>query len=187
MNRPSTARAWMRRARHLVARFVTSLRARPIDEADRAFARDSLREEERECWDDLGPADQAESVATGRATIQLLNRTEHDWEAEPDWIAAALLHDIGKTETDLGTIGRSLATVAAMLAGDRRARAWSGAFGRYVNHDELGAQRLRESGARPAAVAWAAAHHRPDLWPGTGIPPEICRLLAAADGEPEPR
>jgi len=177
----------MTRAAHLARRFVTSLRARPIDEADRAFARDSLREEELECWEDLGRADQAESVATGRATIQLLNRTERDWEADPDWIAAALLHDIGKTETDLGTIGRSLATVAAMFAGERRARAWSGGFGRYVNHDELGARRLEAAGARPEAVAWARAHHRRALWPGTGIPPEICQILAKADGEPDPR
>jgi hypothetical protein len=46
---------------------------------------------------------------------------------------------------------------------------------------------LRAAGARPEAVAWAAAHHRRVLWPDTGIPPEICQILAAADGEPSPR
>jgi putative nucleotidyltransferase with HDIG domain len=182
MTRLSTTRASMRRARHLARRFVTSLRARPLDEADRRFVRDALRPEELTCWERLGRADRAESVATGRATVELLGGA-----VGPDWIAAALLHDVGKAQTHLGAVGRSLATLAGVIAGTRRARAWSGAFGRYVNHDELGAQRLREAGARPAAVAWASAHHRPDRWPETGIPPEICQILAVADGEPDRR
>ena len=168
----------MSRIGHLARRFATSLRARPLDDADRGFVRDALRTSELDCWARLGRADQAESVATGRAATSLLGEA-----ADPDWLAAALLHDIGKAETGLGTIGRSLATVAATIAGARRARAWTGSFGRYVNHDELGSARLAQAGARSAAVSWAAVHHRPERWARSGIPIEICRILATADGE----
>jgi putative nucleotidyltransferase with HDIG domain len=164
---------------HLLRRFVSSLRARPLDEADLEFVRRSLRPEELDCWERLGRADRAESVATGRAVARTLGA-----DADPRWIAAALLHDVGKAETTFGVIRRSVATVVATGVGARRARTWRGAFGRYVNHDELGASRLREAGARPEAVAWAAAHHRAERWSETGVPVEICEILAAADGEP---
>ena len=172
----------MTRVGHLAARFAGSLRARPIDDADIAFVRQYLRPEELACWECLGAADRAESVATARTALGALGP-----DADPLWVAAALLHDVGKVETGLGTIGRALATLAAGLAGHGRARAWPNPVGRYVNHDELGAQRLRRAGAREETVAWAAAHHRRPRWPATGIPPEICQILAAADGEPFPR
>ena len=173
----------MSRTWHLARRFATSLRARPLAEADRGFVLNALQPEELACWERLGRADQAESVATGRAATGLLRGdADPDW-ADPEWIAAALLHDIGKAETSLGTVGRSFATVAAMIVGQRRARAWTGSFGRYVNHDELGSARLAQAGARSAAVSWAAVHHRPERWARSGIPIEICRILATADGE----
>jgi HD domain len=172
----------MTRAGHLAHRFFGSVRAAPLDDADVEFVHGYLQPAELECWERLGTADRNESVATGRATLRALGA-----DPEPKWIAAALLHDVGKAGTDLGPVGRSVATVAAAIAGHRRARAWNGRMGRYLNHDELGGVRLRESGARPEAASWAVAHHRRELWPATGIPPDICEILAAADGEPDPQ
>ena len=169
----------MTRVGHLAARFAGSLRARPLDRADLAFVRQYLRLEELDCWERLGPADRAESLMTARTTLGVLGP-----DGDPIWIAAALLHDVGKADSGLRSGGRALATLTAGLVGHGRARAWTNAVGRYVNHDELGAQRLRQAGARAEAVAWAAAHHRRPRWPATGIPPEICEILAAADGEP---
>ena len=151
---PLPVRSAMTRMRHLAARFAGSV------------------------WESLGRADRAESVATARGTLAALGP-----DADPTWLAAALLHDVGKAQTGLGAVGRACATVAAGVAGHRRARAWPGRAGRYVNHDELGARRLREAGARPEVVAWADAHHRRERWPATGIPVAICEVLAAADGE----
>lgn len=170
----------MTRTGHLVRRFVGSLRPRPLDRADVDFVRGALFSEELACWERLGPADRAESLATARATLEALGPDAVD----PRWVAAALLHDVGKAETALGPLRRSAATVAGMVAGPARARNWSNWVGRYVNHDELGGVRLRAAGARAEASAWAAAHHRPAHWPATGIPPRICAILAAADGEP---
>jgi hypothetical protein len=172
----------MIRARHLATRFFGSFRVRPLAAADLDLVHEALLAPELECWERLGPADRAESVATARAAISALGPP-----ADSRWVAAALLHDVGKSETRLGPVARAGATVVAVVAGPRRVRGWSNAIGRYVNHDELGSVRLREVGARREAVEWAAVHHRPTLWPQTGIPPEICRMLAAADGEPEPR
>jgi hypothetical protein len=174
----------MTRAAHLGRRFLASLRPRPLRADDLAFVRGALLPEEFACWEQLGPADRAESVATGRALAAAID--EAGQASDTRWVAAALLHDVGKADSTLGVIGRSLATATAAVAGTRRARAFPGAFGRYVNHDELGAQRLLAAGARPEAVSWAAAHHRPGRWDATGIPPAICRMLAAADGEPSP-
>ena len=70
--------------------------------------------------------------------------------------------------------------------GDRPAVAAT-RMGQYVAHDDLGAELLRERGARPEVVAWAAAHHRPERWAATGLPLDVCRALAAADGEPVDR
>ena len=169
----------MTRAGHLVARFAGSLRPRPLTASDLEFVRDTLSPAELGVWEHLGPADRVESVATARAARAALGA-----DAEPRWLAAALLHDVGKTETRLGPFGRSTATVIAAVRGHRRVRGWDNAVGRYVNHDDLGEERLAAAGARPEAVIWARTHHRPDLWPGTGIPLEVCALLAEADGEP---
>ncbi|MDQ1386441.1 MAG: hypothetical protein QOG65_3820 [Actinomycetota bacterium] len=167
----------MTRAGHLVGRFVGSLRPRRLDDADLDLVRSVLGPGERACWERLGRADRAESVATARALGP---------DADRAWVAAALLHDVGKAETSFGPIRRAAATAIALVAGSRRVRSWPNGVGRYVNHDELGSARLREAGARPEAVAWAAAHHRRDRWGATGIAPDICERLAAADGEPPP-
>lgn len=169
----------MTRAGHLARRFVGSLRPRPLGAADLTLVHDALHAEEFACWARLGPADRAESVATARAALAALGPDA----ADPRWVAVALLHDVGKAETALGPLRRSAATVAGVVAGPARGRKWANWVGRYLDHDELGAARLRSAGARTEASAWAAAHHRPERWPATGIPARICKILAAADGE----
>ncbi len=172
----------MTRAGHLVTRFTSSLRPRPLVAADLDFVQRTLTPAELSVWERLGPADRAESVATGRAAEAALGP-----DPEARWIAAALLHDVGKTETRLGPFGRSAATVIAAVGGHERVRRWPNPVGRYVDHDELGAQLLQAAGARPEAVIWARTHHRPDLWPAAAtplVPLPICQILALADGEP---
>jgi hypothetical protein len=168
----------MSRAGHLASRFFSSLRARRVDHADTTWVQLNLSDAEFACWSTLGRADRAESVATARRLVRELGP-----DTEQRWITTALLHDVGKLDAGLNTLGRAFATVAAGLVSHGRARRWPNRIGRYVGHDDLGAARLKAAGARPEAVAWAAAHHRPDLWPKTGIPLEICRALARADGE----
>jgi putative nucleotidyltransferase with HDIG domain len=172
-----------RRARitHLAGRFFGSLHAREVDDADVACVRRVLTPDELAVWETLGRADRAESVAVAHRVAHALGP-----DAEDRWVAAALLHDVGKTDAHLGTIGRAGAAAVAGVAGHGRARRWTNRVGAYITHDDRGAARLEAAGARPEAVAWARAHHRPELWPGTGIPPDLCEVLAVADGEPAP-
>jgi HD domain len=177
-----------RRARHLVTRSFDSLRARSLDGATTAWVTTTLEPGEQLVWDGMSRADRAEGVAVARAFEAAgAGGGPHGEE----WRAAALLHDAGKQVSGYGTFGRVVATLVAAGAGRTRVRGWAGRragprarIGRYAAHDDLGADLLREAGARPAVIAWAGAHHRPDRWGPTGIPESVCRALADADGEP---
>ena len=83
----------------------------------------------------------------------------------PRWLAAALLHDVGKLDADLGVYGRVVATVPAPPPAPACADAWSERsgftrrVGLYLRHPELGGDRIR-AGRRPdEAARWAGAHH----------------------------
>jgi hypothetical protein len=179
------------RAAHLVARFFGSLRPRTVDAETLAWVERMLEPGELHVWEGLGRADRAESIAVARRLDRALADTGDT--ADSTWTAAALLHDVGKQASAYGPIGRSFVTTIGAFAGRDNVRAWSeetsrvrGRMGRYVAHDDVGADLLTVAGARPAASAWAAAHHRPELWDSSGIPTRICRALARADGEPVP-
>ena len=47
-------------------------------------------------------------------------------------LAAALLHDVGKTSVGLRTPGRVVATITAAVVGHPRAAGWDSAIGRYL-------------------------------------------------------
>src|SRR5439155_11030770 len=100
-----------------------------------------------------------------------------------EWWAAALLHDCGKQLAALGPTGRSVA--ALVPAG--RVKRWANAAGwrrriaDHRRHDVLGAALLAETGARDAAVRWAADHHDRTAW--GGYPDGVAAALARADGE----
>ena len=89
-------------------------------------------------------------------------------------LAAALLHDVGKVESGLGTFGRVVATVI----GPGRAR---GRLSTYLRHDIIGAELLTAAGARPLVTTWAGEHHLPsERWT---VPPEVGAALKAADDD----
>jgi hypothetical protein len=178
------------RVAHLAARFFASLHPRPLDAPTLAWVTGVLAPGELHVWEGLGAADRAESVAVARRVEAALEASD---ASDPAWIAAALLHDVGKQASAYGPFGRAVATLVTGVAGADAVRAWAeepsrvkGRLGRYAAHDEVGGDLLRLAGARAEAAAWADAHHRPDHWDSTGIPPGVCRALARADGEALP-
>lgn len=95
-------------------------------------------------------------------------------------LAAALLHDVGKVESGLGTFGRVPATLIGLL-GRHRVAGGEGRFARYLRHDSIGALLLARAGSDPVTVAWAAQHHlAPGGW---SLPPEIASALKSADDD----
>lgn len=147
---------------HLAARFVTSLVATPPRESEVAWVADVLTPSEFRLWD-------AQPRYDRRHTYRVARRVE-DLLAERDdrdvWVAAALLHDVGKVEARIGLVGRVLGTVTAGVVGRRRMARWvaqdglRGRLGRYVAHGEIGGRMIREAGGRPQAARWAEVHHR---------------------------
>ncbi len=168
---------------HLVRRFVGALSPAAPSPADDAWAAQVLLSEELLLFRRLPNHDRRHAVKVARRTERELGP-----ESEPRWIAAALLHDVGKYDADLSVPGRAVATLAAAgSSGARRVARWRGARGRrgsialYAEHGELGAEQIRRAGGREEAAIWSAAHHHPDTWPDLPIPQVVVHALDRAD------
>ena len=161
---------------HLARRFVTSLWPAPPPAADERWVADLLAPGEAALWGRMGGADRRHAVGVARRVQAALG----DGATRPV-LAAALLHDVGKTVSGFGPWRRSLATVLGAVAGRERVVARGGRAGAYLDHDRLGAQLLAEAGADPLTVAWAAEHHLPeDTWT---VPAAVGRALKDADDD----
>jgi hypothetical protein len=170
------------RSLHLVRRFVGSLRPGGPSRADSAWACSHLLDGEVTLWNRLPGADRRHAVGVGRRVVELLGG-----EADRPVVAAALLHDVGKVVSGLGTYGRVVATLSAGAAGHATAAAWSeaGGFtrrvGLYLRHPELGGDLLELAGSDPFTIAWTREHHLPpERWT---VDPDLGRVLKAADDD----
>jgi hypothetical protein len=161
---------------HLARRFAGSLSPRPLDPVDDDWARRHLLPGEVALWQRMTRADRKHAAGVARVVDERLG----PGTSRPV-LAAALLHDVGKVESGLGTFGR----VAATVAGRRRAASWTGGvrgrIGAYLRHDELGARLLEQAGSDPVTVAWARDHHRREAdWQ---VPVLVGRTLRDADDD----
>ena len=123
-------------AGHLARRFITSLSRREPSIADNAWVDAQLLEGESQLWHRMSAADRRHSIAVAR-------RFESSGSWSRDEIAGALLHDIGKLESDLGTVSRTVATIV----GARTRR-----FRRYHDHESLGAEMLAAAGSSATTI-----------------------------------
>ena len=89
-------------------------------------------------WERMGDVDRRHSILVARRFVAARP------EATRVEIAGALLHDVGKVESGLGTFGR----VAATVVGARGRR-----FRRYHDHEAIGARRAAAAGSDPVTVA----------------------------------
>lgn len=170
----------MTRARHLVRRFFSSVL--PIGPAagDDAWAREQLTEAERQLWSRMARVDRRHSAAVARRV-----QAELGERADGPVLAAALLHDVGKTIPHLGPFGRVVATLSEMVAGEDTARHWvetrgfTRRVGQYVLYPELGVDLLKLADSDALVIAWSREHHlAEDEWT---LPVELGRVLQAAD------
>ena len=168
-------------AAHLVKRFFGSVPIGP-SAADRAWADEVLLDGERDVWRKMRRADRRHAAGVARRVEVALGH-----EATRPVLAAALLHDCGKTVSGLGTYGRVIATLSGKMAGSDQAVAWTETsgftrrVGLYLEHPRLGAELLGLAGSAPLTVAWTAEHHLPpDRWT---VPLAIGEALKAADDD----
>ncbi len=127
-------------------------------------------------------ADRRHAVGVARRVERALGN-----EATDPVLAAALLHDVGKTASRLSTYGRVVATLSGKVAGRDMALAWTETrgftrrVGLYLEHPRLGGDMLALAGSDPLTIAWAREHHLPaEDWT---VPDEIARVLKAADDD----
>ena len=162
---------------HLARRFLRALWPGRPRSSDVDWVNTVLTPEEQVLWNRLPNHDRRYSIRMARTVDEILAGSAY--AGDPRWIAIALLHDVGKLDAGLGIPSRIVATVAgSVVPATRRSR---NRLGRYLRHDDAGAQLIRAAGGREDAARWAAAHHHPDLWAQTGIPEPVMHALAAAD------
>ena len=174
----------MAAAAHLVRRFLGSLRPGGPPAAEVAWVGEQLLPAELELWTAMPGPDRRHSAAVARRVEGALGPEG----AQRPVLAAALLHDVGKTRVGLRTPGRIVAILASGWYGHEQAQGWSTRprgyrrrLGRYLRHDQLGAQLLAEAGSDPLTVAWTREHHLPpSRWT---VPASIADALKAADDD----
>ena len=103
-------------------------------------------------------------------------------------LAAALLHDVGKTDAGLRTYGRVIATLSARRSPATRwptsgspGRGFTRKVGLYLLHPDIGGDQLALADSDPLTVAWAREHHKPEEeWT---VPLDIARVLKDCDDD----
>lgn len=168
---------------HLVRRFFGALWPAPPRPDEEAWAAVVLEPAELPLYERLPNHDRRHALRSGRRTQVALGPG-----AEPRWIAAALLHDVGKYDSGLSVPGRAIATVATTgNSGRRRVSRWKDRGGvrrriwLYAQHGEIGAAEIRAAGGREEAAVWSEAHHHPETWSSLDFPPAVITILDAAD------
>lgn len=154
---------------HLARRFALALRPPAATAEAEAWVRDRLTPAQWELWSRQRPDDRRHTAAAAQALL-----AAH--ADAPAWVVeAALLHDVGKVEVQLGVGLRVIATALRLVHVERG----PGSIGSYLAYPTRGATMLRDLGSDPNVVAWAAEHHRRSKhWT---VPAPWARRLADAD------
>ena len=167
---------------HLAKRFFGSLVPFGPAPSDTAWAEAQLVPGEVTLWRSMPRADRRHAAGVARRVDAALGA-----DATRPVLAAALLHDAGKTVSGFGTFRRVAATLIAEARGRREVAAWThrsgwrARVGQYVDHPALGAALLEAAGSDALTVRWAAEHHLPPSdWQ---VPPHLANALAAADDD----
>jgi hypothetical protein len=130
-------------AAHLGRRFVGSLSSRPPNAAEERWAQDQLLPSEVELWRTMSSQDRRHAIEVAQRFA-----VRHTSASRAE-MAGALLHDVGKVDSGLGTFSR----VAATLVPERWCR---GRYARYHQHEAIGAAWCRDAGSDPVTAALVA-------------------------------
>ncbi len=169
---------------HLAGRFVGAHRPGGATPADREWVASLLQPGELDLWRRQPGHDRRHTAEVARRVEAALSGTAY--AGDPRWLAAALLHDVGKLDSEPGIYGRVLATLAGKVAGGRL-EDWEARgglrrrFARYRRHDEIGAEMIRAAGGRAEAAHWAAGHHHRFPVDPAVVPGPVAEALAEAD------
>lgn len=137
------------KAAHLAKRLWWAVTARSLGADAHAWVHGYLLPHESALFARMTNADQRHHVQVARRFVAALGSV-----APREWVAGALLHDVGKVTCGLGTAMRVCAAPFPFLGrGD-------GDLARYWRHEAIGASLLRIGGSDPATVSLVG--HWPD-------------------------
>lgn len=146
-------RRWGYRARQ----FFFALRATPTP-SDLELARGMLPPEQFDLFREMQPSEQAHSVG-------MLRRLQAQGESNPHLLAAALLHDVGKTrfplqvwERVLIVLSRALFPRQARQWGQGAPHGWRRAFSVAEQHPAWGGEMAAAAGASALTVELICQH-----------------------------
>lgn len=146
---------------HLVKRFFEYLTAKPLTDSERQEVASLLPTALASLFFGMKLQDQRHSYE-----VYLRSGGGHLTQA-------SLLHDVGKSVSSIGPIGRSLATLSSGIRVPTK-----GDWRLYLDHGQIGADLLAQSGADALAVAFTRNHPGPVP---AGIDPEDWKTLTDAD------
>ena len=170
------------KALHLTKRFFGSLLPIGPSREDDEWATSQLLEGEVALWQRMSAQDRRHAAGVARRTVDALGE-----RADRPVIAAALLHDVGKVDSQLGTFHRVVATLSAAVAGRETAELWvrgSGItrrIGLYLRHPEIGGDLLAMAGSDDFTATWAREHHLPE--DRCSLDTELASALRDADDD----
>ncbi len=112
---------------HLATRFFGSVVPVGPKAAAERWAMSQLLPGEAGLFAAMSGADRRHAIGVARRAISLLGGVDETPQEAPDraFVAAALMHDVGKNEARLGTFGRVGATVSAGVFGREKVAAWA--------------------------------------------------------------
>jgi hypothetical protein len=169
-------------AAHLTKRFVVSLWPLGPRHNDDEWATGQLIDGEIALWRRMSRQDRHHSIGVAKRVEEHLGGS-----ADRPVMAAALLHDVGKVDSRLGTFLRVAATLSAKVAGRETAELWvqsSGItrrIGLYLLHPRIGGDLLAMAGSDPLTETWAREHHLPEE--DCSLDRELADALRASDDD----
>lgn len=187
MSRPGSPHPLPRATfRELAGRAFAAMGRRGCGPAEREWARSILTPAEFALWIRQSDYDQSHAVQVARRVEIRLANTAHAGDAL--WPGAALMHDVGKCESNLSLPERVVATLVSKVFGVATARAWAVSaggwkrrLGLYLIHGELGAEMIRAAGGREVFAVWSEIHQGYSEGAGADIPPAIIAALIDSD------
>lgn len=172
----------------LARRLIDTFRGAPISADEETWVKSLLKQEEFDLWSRLSPYDRNHSVRVARGVQCRLAATQY--AADAAWLSVAVMHDIGKLESNLAPHERMLAAAVGRCVKLSTATRWASSprgltqrIGKYLIHGTLGSELILAAGGREEIALWCSVHQGDGLAAGPTIPLPVIKALIDSDLE----
>ena len=170
----------------LAKRLIGTFHRAPLEAAELEWVQSLLTQEEFDLWLKLSPHDQSHSVWVARGVRRRLAATQYAGDSL--WLSVAIMHDIGKLDSNLAMHERMLAAVAGRAVKLSIATRWASSargltrrVGRFLIHGALGSEMILSVGGREEIALWSSVHQGDGLAAEPMIPLPVIKALVDAD------